>query len=97
MPKNVGINWDPFNATALKEKPYPDGYELLPKKRIWNVQMKGHSLLDEQRKLDWGTIFAALVKDGYRGQVGLETHYFDGTVIEKSHASMREILRIVES
>jgi L-ribulose-5-phosphate 3-epimerase len=93
--KNVGINWDPYNGLAQKEQPFPDGYALLPKKRLWNVQMKGHSLLDEQRKLDWRSIFAALDKDGYKGYAGLETHYFDGTLIEKSHLSVQEIMRIL--
>lgn len=95
--KNVGINWDPLNGTSQKETPYPDGYKSLPIKRVWNVQMKGHSLLDEAQKLDWPGIFQALNRDGYNGQVGLETHYFDGTKIEKSHASMREVFRILES
>jgi sugar phosphate isomerase/epimerase len=94
--KTVGINWDPMNGVAQGEPPYPDGYSLLPKKRIWNVQMKGHSLLDEQRRLDWRSIFNALDKDGYKGKVGLETHYFDGTLIEKSNLSMQEIRRILE-
>jgi sugar phosphate isomerase/epimerase len=95
--KNVGINWDPQNGVAQKEPPYPDGYALLPKKRIWNVQMKGHSLLDPQRKLDWRSIFAALEKGGYQGYAGLETHYFDGTLIEKSHMSVKEIMRILQT
>jgi sugar phosphate isomerase/epimerase len=95
--KTTGINWDPLNGTSQNETPYPDGYALLPKKRIWNVQMKGHSLLDEERKLDWAAIFSALAKDGYKGTAGLETHYFDGTLIEKSHLSIKEIRRIVES
>ncbi len=95
--KTVGINWDPLNGTSQNERPYPDGYKLLPAKRVWNVQMKGHSLLDPEKKLDWAGIFQALGNDGYKGQIGLETHYFDGTKIEKSHASMREIFRILES
>jgi L-ribulose-5-phosphate 3-epimerase len=95
--KWVGLNWDPLNGVGLKETPYPNGYALLPKKRIGNVQLKGHSLLDPARKLDWPAIFAALERDGYKGNVGLETHYFDGTMMEKSHLSMKEILRIVES
>ena len=93
--KTVGINWDPWNAINSGEVQFPDGYAMLPKKRIWNVQLKGHSLLTE-RKLDWRTIFNALEKDGYKGKAGLETHYFDGTVIEKAHLSMQEIRRIVE-
>jgi sugar phosphate isomerase/epimerase len=89
--KTVGLNWDPHNGRALKEVPFPDGYKVLPVKRVGNVQMKGHSLLDPEQKLDWAGIFSALARDGYKGQVGLETHYFDGTKIEKSHMSMVEI------
>lgn len=95
--KTVGINWDPMNGTSRKEEPYPLGYKLLPMNRLWNVQIKGHTLLDPKLKLDWGGILSSLARDGYKGQVGLETHYFDGTKIEKSHASMVEIFRILES
>jgi hypothetical protein len=37
----------------------------------------------------------ALDKDGYKGRIGLETHIFDGTLIEAAHVSMEEIMRIV--
>jgi sugar phosphate isomerase/epimerase len=70
---------------------------VLQKKRICNVQTKGKSLLEVNDKIDWASIFHALERDGYRGQVGLETHYFDGTKIEKSHLSMQEMLRIAET
>jgi len=95
--KAIGINWDPMNGLAQKEPPYPDGYALLPKKRIGNVQIKGRSLLPGPQWLDWKAIFAALAKDGYQGQVGLETHIFDDRLIEHSHESMKEILRLVGS
>ncbi len=94
--KSVGLNWDPHNALSYKELAYPDGYQVLPKKRIGNVQTKGKSLLEASDKIDWANIFHALERDGYQGEVGLETHYFDGTKIEKSHLSMLEMLRIAE-
>ena len=95
--KNVGMNWDSENGMAFKETVFPDGYNTLPKERIWNVQAKGHTLLDPAHKLDWAAIFTALERDGYKGEVGLETHYFDGTNLEKSHMAMEEMIRIVES
>ncbi|MBM3725108.1 MAG: sugar phosphate isomerase/epimerase [Acidobacteria bacterium] len=95
--KAFGLNWDPLNGANGKEPAFPEGYNLLPKKKIWNVQVKGKSILNEPEKLDWAAIFSALAKDGYAGQVGLETHYFDGTLIEKSHLSIREMLRLVGS
>lgn len=93
----VGINWDPLNGTAFDEAPFPTGYALLPKKRIWNVQVKGKSILDYPQRLDWPAMLAALNKDGYKGQVGLETHIFGDKLIHYSHESMKEILRIVSS
>src|SRR5262249_34284311 len=95
--KWIGINWDSLNGSAQKETPFPDGYEMLPKKRIGNVQIKGKTVLDWPEKLDWKAIFQALQRDGYQGKIGLETHIFGETQIASSHSSMREILRIVQS
>lgn len=89
-----GMNWDANNGQSMKERPFPDGYALLPKKRIEHVHMHGRTLLDPEKILDWRTIFAALVQDGFKGKAGLETHYFDGTKIEKSHLCMKELQRI---
>lgn len=93
--KAVGINWDVLNG-AKYEKPFPDGYALLPKARIHNVQIKGKTVLDYPEHLDWQPIFQALAKDGYQGQLGLETHIFGEGQIAASHASMKELLRMVE-
>lgn len=90
----IGINWDALNGHSRHETPFPDGYNLLPKKRIGNVQIKGKSLLKGPQWLDWAAIFRALDKDAYTGFVGLETHIFGATQIQASHDSMREILRI---
>jgi sugar phosphate isomerase/epimerase len=94
--KSIGFNWDPQNALALKEVPWPDGYSVLPKDRMLNAQFKGKGLLDDSpEKLNWKAILKAMQKDGYRGQIGLETHIFDGTLIEKAHESMKNILHMV--
>ncbi len=93
--KAFNLNWDPLNAFHLKEEQFPFGYSLLPKKRIQNVQIKGKSILATPEKLDWADIFTALEKDGYQGQVGLECHIFE-RLVEASHESMKEILRICE-
>jgi len=91
----IGMNWDPHNAYG-KETSYPDGYNLLPKKRILNVQVKGKGVMPESpEKEDWKAIMTALEHDGYQGKVGLETHLFDGTLIAAAHTSMEEIMRIV--
>ena len=93
--KALGLNWDPLNAVALKESVFPEGYSLLPKKRIWNVQYKGRSILDYPQKMDWAAILHALEKDGYQGQIGLETHIFGEEQIQRSHESTKAMLKIV--
>ncbi|MEO7142544.1 MAG: TIM barrel protein [Bryobacteraceae bacterium] len=89
-------NWDVLNGANAGEIPYPDGYNLLPKDRILNVQIKGKSILDYPEHLDWAPIMQALERGGYRGCYDLETHIFGPTQIQSSHASMKEILRLVE-
>ncbi len=92
--KALAINWDSLNGAGLGENPYPDGYDVLPKHRILNVQIKGKTVLDYPDHLDWGAIFVQLEKDGYKGQLGLETHIGGEGRFAASNASMQEIMRI---
>lgn len=91
----LGINWDPVNALGFQEQAWPDGYRNLPLDRLGNVQMKARGLVVGPVLLPWKQIFQALASDGYQGRIGLETHVFDGTLIEKAHLCMREILQLV--
>jgi len=95
LPPNVGINWDSLNGLALGEKPYPDGYDSLPKDRNWNVHVKGKSLLDYPEHQDWPAILNALERDGFAGRLELETHIFGDQQVAASHASMKEIMRLL--
>jgi sugar phosphate isomerase/epimerase len=97
LPRNVGVNWDSLNGLPLGEKPFPDGYETLPKDRIWNVHAKGKSLLDYPEHQDWLGILNALERDGFTGRMELETHIFGETQVAASHASMTEIMRLLKS
>lgn len=94
--KAVGINWDAMNGEDLKERIFPSAYSLLPKKRLWNVQIKGHSLLTDSRLIDWPSVLRSLQKDGYEGKLGLETHIFGRMLITHSHSAIREMIRLVE-
>src|SRR3984893_15480841 len=94
--KWVAINWDSLNGLALHENPFPDGYQVLPKERILNVQIKGKSVLDYPERLVWKRVFHTLEADGYAGKIGLETHIFGEGQVAASHSSMQEILRIVQ-
>jgi sugar phosphate isomerase/epimerase len=92
--KWVGYNWDPHNAYG-KENAYPEGYSVLPKERMLNLQIKGKGVMpDSKEKEDWRAIMTALGNDGYAYKIGLETHLFDGTLITAAHKSMDEILKI---
>lgn len=90
---NLGINWDPVNGARFGSE-FPEGYAVLPKDRLGNVQMKARALIIGPDFLDWKAIYAALERDKYKGQVGLETHVFDGTLIEKAHLSMKKIVEL---
>ena len=92
----VGMNWDPHNAYG-RETSFPDGYRLLPQKRLMNIQIKAKGVMPASpEKEDWRAIMKALDEDGYAQKLGLETHIFDGTLIAAAHASMEEILQIVK-
>ncbi|HET8550497.1 MAG TPA: sugar phosphate isomerase/epimerase family protein [Bryobacteraceae bacterium] len=80
---SVKLVWDPANALVAGEIPYPNGYRLLPPERIVHVhvkdcQMEGHRPIwgpVGTRAVDWKGQIAALVADGYRGWLSLETHW----------------------
>ena len=97
LPDNVGVNWDSLNGLALGEKPYPDGYESLHNNRVWNVHVKGKSLLDYPEHQDWPAILDALQRDKFPGRLELETHIFGEGQIAASHASMKEIERLLDA
>jgi sugar phosphate isomerase/epimerase len=79
------LNWDPGNAAKLGEKPYPDGYDLLPKNRIGHCHCKDALKKSDGDGYDWAPMgggvidwvgqFKALKRDGFRYAVSLETHW----------------------
>ena len=94
--KWLGYNWDPQNAYHLGETQYPDAYKGLVKDRMLNAQFKAVGLLLESKeRLPWKEILQSMQADGYTHQIGLETHIFDGTLIEKAHISMKLIMGMV--
>jgi L-ribulose-5-phosphate 3-epimerase len=96
--ENFMLNWDPGNAAAAGEKPYPDGYQLLPKERIGHCHCKDTVKKSDGNGYDWAAVghgsidwtgqFAALKRDGYHYAVSLETHWRGaGTPEESSRQS----------
>jgi L-ribulose-5-phosphate 3-epimerase len=91
---NFMLNWDPGNAAEHDERPYPDGYNLLPKDRIGHCHCKdaakkpggsGYQWAAMGRgTIDWVGQFKALKRDGYHLAVSLETHWRGGGTPEES-------------
>jgi len=96
--KNFFLNWDPGNAAKRGDKVFPEGYALLPKNRIGHMHLK-----DVKRNadgtydwecmgrgiIDYGAQFRAMMRDGYRGTMSLETHWNGaGNMEESSRQSM---------
>jgi L-ribulose-5-phosphate 3-epimerase len=95
------LNWDPGNAAARGEIPYPAGYNLLPKSRIGHCHCKDIKEIAKSTDskepgwaamgsgvIDWTGQFAALKRDGYQYAVSLETHWRGaGTPEESSRQS----------
>jgi len=105
------LNWDPGNARAGGETPYPDGYARLPHGRIAHVHCKDAVTKPDgttawaamgSGEIDWVGQFRALKRGGYRGALSLETHW-RGTGLtpeessRQSMAGMKELLRRAET
>jgi sugar phosphate isomerase/epimerase len=83
--ENFMLNWDPGNAAAAGETPFPDGYNLLPKERIGHCHCKDVTRKSDGKGYDWAAMgegiidwtgqFSALKRDGYHYVVSLETHW----------------------
>ena len=104
--KNFFLNWDPGNAARLGDKAFPEGYAMLPKERIGHMHLK-----DVKRKpdgdydwecmgrgiIDYEAQFRAMMRDGYRGTMSLETHWNGAGNMEESSrqamAATKELLR----
>lgn len=80
---NLKLVWDPANALVSGEIPFPDGYRHLPVDRIAHVHAKDCHVEDHTpiwgplgtRAIDWRGQVRALLADGYRGYISLETHW----------------------
>jgi sugar phosphate isomerase/epimerase len=90
---HLWLNWDPGNASELGEKPYPDGYNLLPKDRVGHCHCKDSVKKPDGKYtwapmgggiIDWVGQFKALKRDGYSYAVSLETHWRGAGTPEES-------------
>jgi L-ribulose-5-phosphate 3-epimerase len=100
--RNFMLNWDPGNAAAIGSVPYPEGYRLLPKKRIGHCHCKD-VIRKPDGKYDWAPVgggivdwtgqLQALHRDGFQFGLSLETHWRGGGSAEASTRKSMEGLK----
>jgi hypothetical protein len=86
--KWIGFSWDPSLDT-----PWQDAYALLPKARMFNVEARSESLSDGPDLRNWRAIMEAMQRDGFQGEICLETGQSDGT-FEKASELLGNLLHI---
>ncbi len=105
--ETLGFTWDPNNSAGSGDpSPYPDGYKMLDPARILHVHLR-----DYKRTPDGGAEWCgvgdgefdhlgqirALIKDGYKGALSLETHFkIDDSKAKASEFSMTNLLEVVK-
>jgi sugar phosphate isomerase/epimerase len=105
--ENLQVVWDPANAYASGEKPFPTGYRLLDVTRIGHVHVKDCTMHGHQPvwcelgkgDIDWEGQMDALAEDGYKGLIHLETHWAGphGDKLEGSKICGCDLRRLVEA
>ena len=84
--KWVGISW----------KPAPEGYSLLPRKRILNVRVPAASLWPNRPEtVNWRAILTALDKDGYSGQVTLDAGVAGTKGVDAARDALDQLVHVV--
>jgi sugar phosphate isomerase/epimerase len=80
---NLKVVWDPCNALVSGENPFPEGYRRMAADRIVHVHAKDCFVSNHiptfgalgECGIDWRGQIRALVSDGYKGYISLETHW----------------------
>ena len=106
---NVGATWDVGNGLWQGEAPFPAGYEVLPKNRIWHLHVKGvecksgftncDETFADQGQIDLLGQFRALVRDGYQETVSLECEFEapGRSHLETTRRSLEGLLKVMAS
>ncbi len=104
---NLKIVWDPANAYASGENPFPFGYRLLDVTRIGHVHAKDCTVENHkpvwtelgEGDIDWEGQMDALAEDNYQGYIHLETHWSgpNGDKLQGSRICGRNLKRLTEA
>jgi sugar phosphate isomerase/epimerase len=102
---NLGLTWDPNNASHAEPTPFPDGYRKLDPARIFNVHLRDYKRTPG--KAEWMAVgtgefdnlgqIRALLKDGYKDGFTLETHWkHPQGKMQATRISLTALLKVVE-
>ena len=106
---DLGLLWDPNNAYCAGERPCPDGYNHLDKKRIYHVHLRDAGRDPRTNRCEWRPVgkgevdnvglLRALFNDGFQGTLNLETHYQrpDKNKELATRESLKGLLQVIES
>jgi sugar phosphate isomerase/epimerase len=102
---NFMLNWDPGNAAAAGDDPYPHGYDLLPKDRIGHCHCKDVIRRTDGQPpwaavgtgmIDWKGQIQALIRQNFHYTLSLETHWRGaGSAEESTRQSMAGLQKIL--
>ena len=104
---NFGMNWDIGNGYWEGETSFPDGYALLPKKRIWHMHLKDVRCGADYQNCNTAIVgtgqvklldqLRAMVRDGYDGTMSLEPEYEDGQTshLAATQRSLEALLKLM--
>jgi sugar phosphate isomerase/epimerase len=97
----LGVNWDPGNAAAAGDTPYPDGYQAL---RQWVRHVHFKDLVSTpgggyqyavDGQIDWAGQIRALAADGYAGAISVEPHL--QPKVASAKASYQRLKSLIEA
>lgn len=98
---SLGINWDPGNAFAAGDEPFPQGYEHV-RGLVRHVHFKDAARLTDGSlaqavigQIDWAGQVAALARDGYDGFISVETHM--RPKVQSGRASLERLRSLVRA
>lgn len=104
---NLQVVWDPANCLVAGETPFSSGYRQIPVSRIAHVHAKDCTFDGNtftwvafgEGQVVWRGQIAALIQDGYKGDINLETHWSgpDNNKLEASRICARNLRALVAS
>jgi sugar phosphate isomerase/epimerase len=101
-----GAIWEPNNSVREGGSGFPEGYRLIDPTRIFHVHLRDFRRMPSG-KYEWCGVgqgefdhvgqLRALLKDGYKETLSLETHFtIDGSKAKASEFSMKGLLAAIE-